>query len=212
MRAVHQRLNLQLQVLFPASDRQGPVKSLLRALIVSSPIAPKPDLAREELARRRGIWWDDVERASDALALGFTRLSSKSGRCDGHCPVYITHLEACKLGIRGIPRDRLPVFLTVFLGGLHFWIPIAVLLYHLIIARHSAELAAFHAVWVMGVIMVLQNPLRAWHRGEPLATPLKQGLQSLGSALVGGGRNMLTVAAACAAAGIVVGVVNLGPG
>ena len=64
---------------------------------------------------------------------------------------YITHLEAGKLGLHGVPRAELPQFFRVLVGGLHFLVPVAVLLYHLIVARHSPELSAFHAVWVMAL-------------------------------------------------------------
>ena len=41
--------------------------------------------------------------------------------------IYITHLEAGKLGLKGLSRDQLPRFGSVFLGGIHFLIPLAVL-------------------------------------------------------------------------------------
>ena len=56
---------------------------------------------------------------------------------------YITHLEACKLGLRGIPRQELPSFFTVLWRGSHFLLPIGVLLYLLIIERRSAGQAIF---------------------------------------------------------------------
>jgi TRAP-type uncharacterized transport system fused permease subunit len=86
------------------------------------------------------------------------------------------------------------------------------LLYELIVVRHSPELAAFNAIWVMALIMLLQRPVKAHLRKEPLGPALKQGVFDVFGALAGGGRNMVSVALATASAGIIVGVVALGLG
>lgn len=125
---------------------------------------------------------------------------------------YITHLEACKLGLKGIPRRELPAFGKVLAAGWHFLIPLGVLLYHLIIKRHSPDLAAFHAVWVMGLIMLIQKPLKAWRSGESQASAWKASSTDILLSLASGARAMVPVALATAAAGIIVGVVALGPG
>ena len=50
---------------------------------------------------------------------------------------YITHIEASKLGLKGIPRSELPSFFKTLFSGAHFLIPTALLLYELIVVRHS---------------------------------------------------------------------------
>ncbi len=45
---------------------------------------------------------------------------------------YITHLEALKLGITGLPRSDLPPFLPTFKRSLPFLLPVAVLLFELL--------------------------------------------------------------------------------
>jgi len=125
---------------------------------------------------------------------------------------YITHIEASKLGLKGMAREELPVFFKTFLGGLHFMLPIALLLYELVVVRHSPELAAFHAIWVMALIMLFQNPLKAYMAKEPIAPAFHQAINDIFSALASGARNMVSVALATAAAGIIVGVVALGLG
>lgn len=124
----------------------------------------------------------------------------------------ITHLEACKLGLKGIPKKELPDFLKTFIGGAHFLIPLAVLLYELIVVRHSPDLAAFKAIIAIAAVMLLQHPVRAYLQKQPLAPACKQGVVDIFSGLAAGGRNMLTVGAACAAAGIIVGIVAMGLG
>ncbi len=125
---------------------------------------------------------------------------------------YITHIEASKLGLRGLSRDELPTFFKTLLGGLHYLIPIGMLLYELIIVRHSAELAAFNAIWLMAIIMLLQDPVKAYLKKEPMGAALKHSIVLIFSALANGARNMCSVALATAAAGIIVGVVAMGLG
>jgi TRAP transporter 4TM/12TM fusion protein len=125
---------------------------------------------------------------------------------------YITHIEASKLGLRGMSRAELPAFFKTLISGTHYLVPILMLLYELIVVRHSPELAAFNAIWVMAIIMLLQNPVKAYQAKTPLGPAFKQGVVDIFSALASGARNMVSVALATAAAGIIVGVVALGLG
>ena len=125
---------------------------------------------------------------------------------------YITHIEASKLGLKGLPRKELPQFFKTLLSGAHFLVPLFILLYELIVARHSPELAAFNAIWVMAIIMFFQNPVKAYLNKEPLGPAFKLSVVQIFSALATGARNMCAVALATAAAGIIVGVVAMGLG
>jgi TRAP transporter 4TM/12TM fusion protein len=125
---------------------------------------------------------------------------------------YITHIEASKLGLRGMSRAELPAFFKTLISGTHYLVPILMLLYELIVVRHSPELAAFNAIWVMAIIMLLQHPVKAYQAKTPLGPAFKQGVVDIFSALASGARNMVSVALATAAAGIIVGVVALGLG
>ena len=125
---------------------------------------------------------------------------------------YITHIEASKLGLQGMPRSELPPFFKTFLGGLQYVIPILMLLYELIVVRHSPELAAFNAIWLMAIVMLLQRPIQAHLRKEPIGPAIRLGIEEIFAALAAGARNMVSVALATAAAGIIVGVVALGLG
>ncbi|MGD1984970.1 MAG: TRAP transporter permease [Desulfobacterales bacterium] len=125
---------------------------------------------------------------------------------------FITHIEASKLGLRGMTRAELPPFFKTLLSGAHFLIPLCFLLYELIVVRHSPELAAFNAIWVMAIVMFLQNPVKAYLNKEPLGPAFKKSVEDIFSALASGARNMVSVALATAAAGIIVGVVALGLG
>jgi len=103
---------------------------------------------------------------------------------------YITHIEASKLGLRGLSRSELPKFFKTLLGGAHFLIPLSMLLYELIVVRHSPELSAFNAIWVMAIIMLFQNPVKAYMKKEPLGAAFKLSIVQIFSALATGARNM----------------------
>jgi TRAP transporter 4TM/12TM fusion protein len=125
---------------------------------------------------------------------------------------FITHIEASKLGLRGMPRSELPPFFKTLFSGAHFLVPIVMLLWELIVVRHSPELAAFNAIWVLAIIMLFQRPVQALMRRESPVPAFKQSIVDIFGALAGGARNMVSVALATAAAGIIVGVVALGLG
>lgn len=136
--------------------------------------------------------------------------------------IYISHIEASKLGLEGIPRKELPPLIPTLLSGLHFLLPLGMLLWELIVERHSPELAAFRAIIVLTVIMLLQHPvLSIYNRrreGQPgfdravFKAAFVRGCKELIHSLADGARNMAGVAMATAAAGIIVGVVAMGLG
>ncbi len=128
------------------------------------------------------------------------------------------HLLALKHGIKGLPREELPRFWPTFLSGLHYLIPVGVLLYYLIVREMTPLTSAFMAiVAAMGMFVVSsaiqgirRRPIVPGH--EPVAD-LGQAFQETGLRLVAalymGARNMASVAATCASAGIIVGIVTL---
>jgi TRAP transporter 4TM/12TM fusion protein len=126
--------------------------------------------------------------------------------------LYITHIEASKAGLKGMSKEEIPLFFKTLISGLHYIIPVLFLLYQLVIARHTPERAAFEAVCAMAVIMLFQRPVQAYLNKEPVGAAFKQSIVDIFSALAAGGRNMVAVALATAAAGIIVGVVALGLG
>jgi len=125
---------------------------------------------------------------------------------------YIVHVEASKAGLRGLTKEETPSFFKTLRGGLHYLFPIGVLIYELVIPRHSPEMAAFRAIIAMFFIMLFQEPVMRYFNKEPVAPGFIQSLKTIVESLAAGGRNMVTVAIATAAAGIIVGVVTMGIG
>jgi TRAP transporter 4TM/12TM fusion protein len=125
---------------------------------------------------------------------------------------YITHLEALKLGLTGLPRTDLPPFLPTLKRALPFLLPVAVLLLELLLLRHSPELAAFRSIVVL-LAVIFAREIATVIRGEQTwPEALGAGLRTVTEGFVTGSRNMLAVAVATAAAGIIVGIVGLGIG
>jgi TRAP transporter 4TM/12TM fusion protein len=122
---------------------------------------------------------------------------------------YIVHLEALKLGLKGIPREELPSRWRTFTNGIHYLAPLAVLIYYLVIARATPALAVMWAIVTLVLLMLAQAPIRARLRGEPVAPSLLEGVKDVIRGLEAGARNMVGIAVAVSTAGVVVGTVNL---
>ncbi|UIJ40482.1 TRAP transporter permease [Vibrio kanaloae] len=95
-------------------------------------------------------------------------------------------------------------------SGLHFLLPIVVLVWCLTVERFSPGLSAFWATVFMIFILLTQRPLMTlMNKSNDLAEQTKAGFVDLAESLVSGARNMIGIGVATAAAGTVVGVVTL---
>jgi TRAP transporter 4TM/12TM fusion protein len=94
-------------------------------------------------------------------------------------------------------------------SGLHFLIPIGILVWCLSIEELSAGLSAFWAVVAMLAQMVTQRPITAWFRRQTLAPAFKRGWRDALNGLEEGARNMIGIAIACGTAGLIVGAITL---
>ncbi|MCK4835700.1 MAG: TRAP transporter permease, partial [Candidatus Aminicenantes bacterium] len=125
---------------------------------------------------------------------------------------YITHLEAMKLGIKGLSKYECPLFFPILKQGAPYLLPIAILLFELLILRHSPEMGAFKAI-ILLVIIIFSRELVLFARGESsFRTAMKRSFNILLEGIIKGSRNMIPVALATASAGIIVGIVNMGIG
>ncbi len=125
---------------------------------------------------------------------------------------YIAHLEASKLGMKGLPKSDIPRFTTVLKNGFYYLIPLVVLIYELIVMRHSPKLAAFNAILVLMVIAFVREIIKALKNRTAIYKAVIESAGTIGEGLIAGSKNMLSVALATAAAGIVVGIVAMGIG
>ena len=107
----------------------------------------------------------------------------------------MVHLEACKYGLKGLPKERLPKLSRVLKEKGHLLLPILGLVY-LLIRGYTPIFAAFWSI----VMSILISMVKAETRLN---------LKTLGEAFEDGAKSALGVAAACACAGMVVGCVTL---
>ncbi|MCB1761542.1 MAG: TRAP transporter permease [Gammaproteobacteria bacterium] len=109
-----------------------------------------------------------------------------------------------------VEEVRLPEPGPTIKSGLHFLLPVVVLVWCLTVERFSPGLSAFWATVFMVVIVVTQRPILAHFRGHgELGAAARLGFSDLFHGLVAGARNMVGIGVATAAAGIVVGTVTL---
>jgi TRAP transporter 4TM/12TM fusion protein len=106
-------------------------------------------------------------------------------------------------------RELPPAWPTVR-AGLHFLIPIGILIWCLMIEQLSPALSAFWATAVLIALMVTQRPLVAWFRGQgALGQAGVAGVREVVLGLHDGARGMIGIAVATGTAGIIVGIITL---
>jgi TRAP transporter 4TM/12TM fusion protein len=105
---------------------------------------------------------------------------------------------------------KVPDFFEVARTGLHYLLPVVVLIWCLMVEEMSPGLSAFWGTMFLIFIMLTQRPLIAFFRGERgLGAPTREGIDDLIVAFGSASRNMTSVGIATAAAGIIVGTVAL---
>jgi len=107
------------------------------------------------------------------------------------------------------PIDVLPRPWEVAVTGLHFLLPIVILIWCILLERLSPTLSAYWASVAMIFIVVTQKPLKALFRKQTLAGAFSEGWRDCFQGMVGGARNMIGIGVATGAAGIIVGTVSL---
>jgi len=120
---------------------------------------------------------------------------------------YISHLESVKLNIRGLSESEIPPLGKTFLGGIHYLIPIFILVYLLLIERWTAASAVFYSILSLMIIILVRAVLTAKKNNLSLFDGLKFGINEIIAGLEKGAINMINVAIAIATAGIIVGAV-----
>ncbi len=129
---------------------------------------------------------------------------------------FMVHMEAKRLGLKGIPKERLPKPLIVLRQGGYLLIPIFVLVY-LLIQGYTPLKSAYYCILATVIISVVANNWKAWEGAGPsnmrVSTALWQcntlAVKDILMAMENGGRLALSVSAACACTGFVIGVVTL---
>ncbi len=107
---------------------------------------------------------------------------------------------------------KLPVMREVVPTGLHYLLPIVILIWFLMVERQSPAKSAYFAVLSMLFIILTQRPIKSLMRGEGNFVPeMMRGIQDLADGMITGARNMIGIAVATGAAGVIVATVTRTP-
>jgi TRAP transporter 4TM/12TM fusion protein len=106
------------------------------------------------------------------------------------------HFHALRLRIQPLPASQVPSLRETLKEGWHYLIPLVVLIFLLVIIRYTVTLAVLWAIATTFLVTAFHKESRiTWSKFQ--------------EACLDTGKNVLTVAGACAAAGLVVGSINL---
>ncbi len=105
-------------------------------------------------------------------------------------------LEAAKIGLRGLPREKLPSLRKTLLKGWQYLLPFALLIFLLGVLRYSAQTSIMYTI---GALIVVSS-----FKKESRLTPMK-----LLKALEDSARGMMSIIPLCTAIGILVGSIAI---
>ena len=117
---------------------------------------------------------------------------------------YISHLEALKLNLKGMDENDIPKLKKTFFEGIHFLVPIFVLIYLLVYMRLTASYSIFFAT----ITLIIVNLLNKIFKEKNLKNALIYWYNQTVVGFEKGALNMVSVGIAIATAGIIVGAVG----
>lgn len=118
--------------------------------------------------------------------------------------IFITvHLEAKKLGLKGLPKDQLPRFMPLLLRKGYMIIPLVVIIYFLC-AGKTAVFAALMGIIACVLVGFGVSVSDLAHGRKP-----SFGGKDIVEIMCTAARNIISVAIACGMAGIIIGIVTL---
>ncbi len=120
--------------------------------------------------------------------------------------IYIAvHLEAKKLGLRGLRRDELPEFKHL-VKKIYLLLPLVVLVALVSNGARTMQSSAAIAILITILVGVVNNIVNAAAKSDDTSDNIS--LRKIVEALEAGAKGTITVAAACAMAGIVAGCIT----
>lgn len=118
--------------------------------------------------------------------------------------IFITvHLEAKKLGLKGLPKDQLPRFMPLLLRKGYMILPLVVIIYFLC-AGKTAVFAALMGIIACVLVGFGVSVSDLAHGRKP-----SFGGKDIVEIMCNAARNIISVAIACGMAGIIIGIVTL---
>src|SRR5699024_4388205 len=108
---------------------------------------------------------------------------------------FMVHFEAKKHNLKGIPKENLPNVTKILKEGWFLFIPIIMIIV-LLVMGFSPQLAGFYSI--LGIIIV-----------SLFRKSTRMSIKDILGALELGARNSISIGIICAAAGLLIGSVNL---
>ena len=120
--------------------------------------------------------------------------------------IYIAvHLEARKLGLKGIPKDELPKFRQL-LPKIYLLLPLVILVYLVATNKRTMQFSAAVAIGATILVGLFNNLVTVVTKSEDKSDNLT--FSRFVDALEAGAKSTVTVAVACAMAGLVAGSIT----
>ena len=144
------------------------------------------------MAESLGIPYKEVAKAAIIPAiLDFTGI------------LIMVHLEAKKTGLKGLSRDSLPKIGELLMKKGYLVIPLATIIYFFVLGK-TAIYAGLMGIIAAGLVAIINSIVDIILKRERSFT-----FNDLIDVFVNGARNIISVAVACAMAGIIIGVITL---
>ena len=129
----------------------------------------------------------------------------------------MVHLEAKRLGLRGLPKEQLPSIKWTLLGGGHLIIPLIVIIYTLL-QGFTPSTAALYGIFATVIVVIVHAAivlvikiviLKEGNILQYIKNFVVEWIKIIIESMENGARAAITVAIACACAGIIIGIVTL---
>ncbi|MGI6596895.1 MAG: TRAP transporter permease [bacterium] len=106
-------------------------------------------------------------------------------------------LRAARIGLLGLPKDQVPNLKKILAKKGYMLLPLLILIYYLVIAHKSPIRSAFVSMISCIVIMIFEQ------------RDIRKSLRDVLDALCQAGMDIISIAPACACAGVVIGAIGL---
>ena len=117
----------------------------------------------------------------------------------------MVHLEAKKTGLKGLSRDSLPKIGELLMKKGYLVIPLATIIYFFVLGK-TAIYAGLMGIIAAGLVAIVNSIVDIIMKRQ-----VSFGFKDLIDVFVNAARNIISVAVACAMAGVIIGVITLYP-
>lgn len=122
--------------------------------------------------------------------------------------LFMVHLEAKRLGLSGIEKEKLPQFLDVLARSWHLFIPLVVMV-TMLLMKYTPFLAAFWGIILTIACSYIPLVMQMLGLGRRMDASSALTPWKLKEALESGAQQSISITAACACVGFILGVTTL---